>query len=97
MEQLDHLIVKYPNSSLLVTGHSLGGAVSTISTADLYTSKYSEKFTSWTVYTIGQPRVGNDIFAKWVSGFKGIDFYRVVNENDIVPHRNNYQPNNSSS
>jgi predicted lipase len=87
MESLDSLIAKYPNSSLLITGHSLGGAISAISTADLYTSKYSTKFSSCTVYTIGQPRVGNDIFAKWVSGFKGITYYRVVNENDVVPHR----------
>ena len=96
MENLDQLIIKYPKSKLLVTGHSLGGAVSSISTADLYSSKYSKKFVSWTVITFGQPRgcnqwlilVGNDIFAKWVSGFKGVEYFRIVNENDVVAHRN---------
>jgi predicted lipase len=32
------LVQKYPNSTLLITGHSLGGAISTLCSTDLYTS-----------------------------------------------------------
>jgi hypothetical protein len=35
-EGLNQLVSKYPNSKLLITGHSLGGAISTLCATELY-------------------------------------------------------------
>jgi predicted lipase len=37
------------------------------------------------LYTVGQPRVGNDVFASWMTKFVPNTF-RVVNYADQVPH-----------
>ncbi|KAJ3304834.1 hypothetical protein HDV03_002216 [Kappamyces sp. JEL0829] len=80
------LVAAYPHSSLLITGHSLGGAVATLAAVDLYSAYFSLPISNrWTVLTVGQPRVGNQIFSNWTDLFP-LDFYRVVYENDLVPH-----------
>lgn len=54
------------------TGHSLGAALATLAAA-----KQAPK----AVYTFGSPRVGNQRF---VDSLKGIPFYRVVDDLDVV-------------
>lgn len=41
-KNLEELLLKYPNSSIAITGHSLGGAVATIAAIEIldYISKY---------------------------------------------------------
>jgi triacylglycerol lipase len=56
-----------------ITGHSLGGALATLS-ASRYGSAQG-------VYTFGSPRVGNEIFKKNLEA----KIYRFVNNDDIVP------------
>ncbi|KAI9292198.1 alpha/beta-hydrolase [Neoconidiobolus thromboides FSU 785] len=94
---ISNLLKTYPNYHLIVTGHSLGGAVASLAAADLY---FTLKLPSERVklFTYGEPRVGNNEFAKW---YDLLPYYssRVVNKNDIVPrlpprllgfsHRNN--------
>ncbi|KAK9238604.1 Alpha/Beta hydrolase protein [Lipomyces kononenkoae] len=58
---LEELKAKYPNYSLLVTGHSLGGAIAILAAADLITDGYTPE-----IVTYGQPRVGNQEFADWI-------------------------------
>ncbi|KAI8899934.1 Alpha/Beta hydrolase protein [Globomyces pollinis-pini] len=85
IENLMNLTMKYPKSHLLITGHSLGGAISTLAAVDLYSSYADLNVLDWTVFTIGEPRVGNPEFAQWFSSFPFISF-RVINQIDITPH-----------
>ncbi len=67
--------------SLLLTGHSLGGALAVL--AAMY---WSEKFKIGSVYTFGQPRVGLPSYQAYMRNH-AIDrkIHRIVNANDIVP------------
>lgn len=60
---------------LMITGHSLGGALATIATKRL-----TFKNGIAGCYTFGSPRVGDD---KWISTIK-TPIYRVVNAADVV-------------
>jgi predicted lipase len=87
-QNLNRLVKKYPNTPIHVTGHSLGGAIATITAAHLSLNK---KYKLAQVYTFGEPRVGNKKFADWFDS--RITEYRVIHFKDIVPNlppRNNY-------
>lgn len=65
----------------MVTGHSLGGALAILATADLQKIFGPIDFT----YTFGQPRVGNQAFADWFQASHP-NVYRLVDYADVVPH-----------
>lgn len=67
---------------LLITGHSLGGALATILTA-MYLER-NRRVAS--LYTFGSPRVGNESFRRQFNERSQHRAYRVVNGNDLVPH-----------
>lgn len=69
----------YPNHTLAVTGHSLGGAVATIAAANLRAQGYP-----CDLYTFGSPRVGNEDFVNFVDSQEGNEF-RVTHFDDPVP------------
>ncbi|GAM27497.1 hypothetical protein SAMD00019534_106730 [Acytostelium subglobosum LB1] len=69
-------------NSIVVTGHSLGGAIATHAMAEVM--GWFPDVPSWS-YTFGSPRVGNVAFAEWYNSIQP-DNYRVVNQHDIVPH-----------
>jgi len=75
---------QYPGASVAVTGHSLGGALATLCVVDLLAS---DIISNPTQYTFGSPRVGDAAFANAYDGMipEGRR-YRVVNNDDIVPH-----------
>lgn len=56
---VQNLKAKYRTAKLYVTGHSLGGALAILCTADLKNVFGNVDLT----YTYGQPRVGNQAFA----------------------------------
>jgi hypothetical protein len=59
------LIRRYPEGTVVVTGHSLGGAVATLCAADL---KYHlGQASKVELVTFGSPRVGNDDFAGFMN------------------------------
>jgi hypothetical protein len=68
--------------ALWITGHSLGGAIAELCAAQAW-------FVSHTpvqgVYTFGQPRVGDETFARTVHEALGLRIFRLVNDSDIVP------------
>jgi len=68
---------------IIVTGHSLGGAIGTFAAIDLY-SEFKD-ITDISLYTFGSPRVGN---SNWFSYFEkfNIPTFRFVNNLDVVPH-----------
>ena len=66
---------KYADKPLLITGHSLGGALATIASKQL-----THEGGIAACYTFGSPRVGNE---EWSYGIK-TPIYRVVNAFDCV-------------
>lgn len=72
-------LFKYLKSNTLpvfITGHSLGAALATLATSELFEN---EQFDS--CYTFGSPRTGNPDF---VNTIKCQQIYRVVNNYDVV-------------
>ena len=72
----------HPKASIIVSGHSMGGAVATMFSMYLDTvyPSYSPSF----VYTFGSPRVGDKTFATQVDKTFGDKLIRVMNEWDMV-------------
>ncbi len=85
--------------SILVTGHSLGGALATLLSFELARiqkdlvvtgedsskdSKNALKCASITCYTFGAPRVGNKAFST-LSNKLLSNHYRLINDKDVVP------------
>ena len=80
---VDELIEKYNTNQLLITGHSLGAALSTLNAFDIL--YYQKDYKIYALITFGSPRVGNKEFAK---RFESYNIYskRVTHYYDIVPH-----------
>lgn len=70
----------HPEFKLVVTGHSLGGALATLCAAELRKMGYPAA-----LYTYGSPRVGNQALAHFVTNQPGGN-YRVTHTNDPIPH-----------
>jgi hypothetical protein len=75
---------KNPSYEIWITGHSMGGALSSLMAAYLVQMKYTLN-TNVKLMTFGEPRNGHKDFANrfpelvpWA--------YRVVHHNDLVPH-----------
>lgn len=66
---------------LVITGHSLGGALATVAAAEWC---QDNSFKPSAVYTYGQPRVGNGQFSTFMQQQLGSRFSRFVNDDDIV-------------
>ncbi|GMH41168.1 hypothetical protein BSKO_09078 [Bryopsis sp. KO-2023] len=71
------------NARVLVTGHSLGGALAVLASLDMAVHCGIDK-RRITCYTYGAPRVGNRTF---VSEYNSMvpDTWQVVNDEDVVP------------
>ncbi len=78
---VQNLKAKYRTARLIITGHSLGGALAILCTADLKNLFGNVDLT----YTFGQPRVGNQAFADWFEAGHP-NTYRLIDYADIVPH-----------
>lgn len=65
---------------LLITGHSLGGALATLATIVLDEMNYPVQ----RVYTFGSPRVGDQTFAQAFDQKFWDRTFRFVNHNDVV-------------
>uniref|UniRef100_A0ACD6A4K4 Uncharacterized protein n=1 Tax=Avena sativa TaxID=4498 RepID=A0ACD6A4K4_AVESA len=81
-------LLKHPRARVVVTGHSLGGALAVLFPAVLALHEERDILGRLAaVHTYGQPRVGNDAFAEFfrarVAAAK--DYLRVVYRYDVVP------------
>lgn len=72
---------QFPSYSVVVTGHSLGAAMATLTTLDLMDAGIS----NIRMFHFGSPRVGNTNFANFASSKIG-DRNRNTHHKDMVPH-----------
>jgi triacylglycerol lipase len=84
-EQLSQFVAgaRTNRKSLWITGHSLGGAMALIAGAAFALSKRQPVNG---IYTFGQPRTGNHAFVVNCNRRFKTAIFRVVNNEDIVPH-----------
>ncbi|KAJ6566824.1 Alpha/Beta hydrolase protein [Mycena capillaripes] len=78
------LQAQVPDASVLVTGHSLGAAISLLDA--IFLKQQLPSNTSIQVVGFGRPRVGNQVFANWVDSMFGDKNTFVVSRDDPVPH-----------
>ncbi|KAH6573127.1 hypothetical protein BASA60_006206 [Batrachochytrium salamandrivorans] len=74
---------KYPGFKLVFTGHSLGGALASLAAAD-YVNHESGDTSYVSVYSYGEPRIGNSQWADWFDNLP-LASYRVTSQSDPVP------------
>ena len=73
-----------PTAEIFVTGHSLGGALAVLAAVDI---KHNiSPNTKVTLYTYGQPRVGNDEFSDFIFSKLDQTYVRVTHYDDAVAH-----------
>ncbi len=77
---LDFLIQKYPDYRIIITGYSLGGALSTLF-GYLYSDLTNKELE---IITFASPRVGNYNFMIDFNNKKNIILFRIQNKKDIV-------------
>ncbi|HKW30255.1 MAG TPA: lipase family protein [Verrucomicrobiae bacterium] len=84
-EQLSQFVAgaRTNQKSLWIAGHSLGGAMALIAGAAFALAEHQ---TVNGIYTYGQPRTGNCVFAGRCNHRLRTTSFRVVNNQDIVPH-----------
>jgi len=83
MSKVSDLIKKHPDYEIVVTGHSLGGAIATLAAGFL-----SKEYPNITVrlITYCQPRVGDINFARALYKMPKLSGVRYIHYNDPVPH-----------
>ncbi|KAM0968397.1 hypothetical protein ACFX2A_017053 [Malus domestica] len=87
------LLQENKNAKFILTGHSLGGALAVLFASVLAMHDFEDKY-AWLmerlegVYTFGQPRVGDEKFAGYVTKKMknyGVRYMRYVYSSDLVP------------
>ncbi|KAI8140910.1 catalysis At the Interface: the anatomy of A conformational change in A triglyceride lipase [Fennellomyces sp. T-0311] len=71
-------VSQYPDYTLAVTGHSLGGATSLLCALDLHQRGFRPS-----LFTQGAPRVGNLGFARYIVN-TNIPYTRLTNKRDLI-------------
>ncbi|KAJ7079427.1 alpha/beta-hydrolase [Mycena belliarum] len=84
LNAVKQLQAQVPDARVLVTGHSLGAAISLLDA--IFLKQQLPTNTSIEVVGFGRPRVGNKIFANWVDSMFGDKNTFVVSRHDPVPH-----------
>ena len=85
-EELRAQLAAHPNATVVVTGHSLGGALAAIFPALLaFHGEQDILDRLLAVVTYGQPRVGDQEFADFVRAGVPVEPLRVVYRYDVVP------------
>ncbi|KAI9738707.1 MAG: hypothetical protein M1834_008212 [Cirrosporium novae-zelandiae] len=79
LSSIESAIDDYSGYTLVVTGHSLGGAIATLAAAELRNAGYTAA-----LYTYGSPRVGNEELCTYITDQSGGN-YRVTHYDDPVP------------
>ncbi|CAM9707931.1 unnamed protein product [Chrysoparadoxa australica] len=86
LSRVQDLMEQYPDASVVVTGHSLGGAMAVHCALTLLEMDKPAPLAA--LYTFGQPRTGNGVFANWATArlaAQGASYFRITNDQDPVP------------
>eukprot|EP00924_Labyrinthula_sp_SR-Ha-C_P001338 snap_masked-scaffold_44-processed-gene-0.25-mRNA-1 protein AED:1.00 eAED:1.00 QI:0/0/0/0/1/1/2/0/283 len=83
LSAIESLSDQYGTNDILLTGHSLGGAMAAHAAGFLW-DRFGSRF-NIVGYTFGAPRVGDVEFSEWFRE-RFPDWFRVVNYNDPVPN-----------
>lgn len=76
-----------PTSELVITGHSLGGAMAIHACLDIIHTLGIDPMSIRSLITFGQPRVGNEQFQAFLSNsLPSGRHYRLTHHKDPVPH-----------
>ena len=78
--QLRLLVSGFPDHDVVITGHSLGGALATVAAAE-----WRGQFRITRLYTFGQPAVGKGGFPEFFRASYPDTLFRFVNDDDVVP------------
>jgi len=73
------------DTQIIISGHSLGAAIALLTSIDLISNF---NYSNIIMYNFASPKVGDVIFADFVNKLvtdNKLIFYRIVNEDDIVP------------
>jgi hypothetical protein len=66
--------------NLIITGHSLGAAIAQLISMELFAVNVQNQ-----IYNFGQPRIGDEKYAKFVNHIME-DFARFTHNKDMIPH-----------
>jgi predicted lipase len=80
VNQIKTLLIKYPEFSIYITGHSSGGALSTLF-GYMLSNEIEEDIT---IISFASPRVGNYEWKKAFETKPNLMHYRITNHRDIV-------------
>ena len=75
-------LVQSAGLPVVLTGHSLGGALAVIAAAEWASNKDID---IRSIYTYGQPGAGKGRFVNWMTEHYAGNYFRFVNDDDIVP------------
>ncbi|KAJ7764326.1 alpha/beta-hydrolase [Mycena metata] len=76
-------LAQFPHYRLLLTGHSLGGAIAALAAVSL---KNASPHAVISLYTFGQPRAGNPAFATYVEDMiDASNIFRTIHTVDGIP------------
>jgi hypothetical protein len=80
VSEVKNTLIKYPSFDIYITGHSLGGALST-----LFGYMLSNEIPNHiTVVSFASPRVGNYAWKQAFNSKENLTHYRIANNRDIV-------------
>jgi len=79
-DEIISYIVNNPSVEIVLTGHSLGGALAVLCGSYLHFSGINSR-----IVTFGAPKVGDQTFSNAFNGL-GLNCLQVANIGDVVPH-----------
>ena len=78
---------KYNYNTVVITGHSLGAAISQLMIMELYAINLQKTLgVNIEMYNFGQPRTGDALYASFANAIVMQNFWRFTHNKDIVPH-----------